>query len=384
MNNSCHRRIHKHREGAALIVVVAMTMVFLIMAAISINVAYMQLSRMQLRAAADAASQAGAVTLLREQSLDAARQRTKEVAAMNIVGGQPLLLRDQDIQFGRSERNKGGRWKFIENTPPFTTVRISAEKKVGLFFSGILGHDSFTPSLSSAATFADNEVVLVMDRSHSMCYDFTGVRFSYPQGFDLPRSDPATYMADPFNSRWAGLEQATEAFLDELGTRDSGQRVGMVSFGSEKGTDSDEYGVLNQTFPAVTIETPLTTDTTQIKSSLSVIGESSLAGATNLGAGMEAAIDMLTSPEAHPFSKKTMIVFTDGLWNDGDDPVKIAQDARKAKITVHTITLFVTDTNDMEKVAQRGGGQHYSAFDRETLIAVFRDLARSIPVSLTE
>src|SRR3990172_10722331 len=90
----------KTRRGAIVVLAALMMIVFLASVAFSVDVAYMQLTKMKLRAATDAAARAAGEGLSRAQDTDYARQAAKDIAAANLVAGQPLLLDDSDIIFG--------------------------------------------------------------------------------------------------------------------------------------------------------------------------------------------------------------------------------------------------------------------------------------------
>ena len=88
---------------------------------------------------------------------------------------------------------------------------------------------------------------------------------------------------------------------------------------------------------------------------------------------------------ARPFAVKTMIVFTDGHRTAGGDPRDSAAAAAAAGIVVHTITFGQgANEDDMRHTAAEAGGNHYHAPDFETLNAIFREIAYSLPVIITE
>ena len=64
---------------ALLLIVLIVTVVF------SVDVAYMQLTRTQLRSASDAAARAAAECLSRTQDVDQAREAAKTIASRNLV-----------------------------------------------------------------------------------------------------------------------------------------------------------------------------------------------------------------------------------------------------------------------------------------------------------
>jgi Ca-activated chloride channel homolog len=175
------------RQGVAFVLITAMLFVFVVSAAFTINYSYMQLVRTELRAATDAAAKAGAETLARTEDTTLARQEAIRYAAANRVGGQPFLLGNSDVEFGRVSSAGSGRWSFTSGGNSLNAVRINARTGNGaanaaipLFFSSVLGRSSFTPAYSATAGQQQVEVCLCLDRSGSMLFDMTGTDYSYP------------------------------------------------------------------------------------------------------------------------------------------------------------------------------------------------------------
>ena len=80
-----------------------------------------------------------------------------------------------------------------------------------------------------------------------------------------------------------------------------------------------------------------------------------------------------------------MVVLTDGHQLGGRSPVTAAEDAALQGITVHTITFSDgANQSQMQAVAEAGGGNHYYAADEAALEDVFREIALTLPVLLTE
>ena len=104
-----------------------------------------------------------------------------------------------------------------------------------------------------------------------------------------------------------------------------------------------------------------------------------------MSSGIDLGVEILTGPDTHDYASKTMILMTDGKWNQGRDPAAAARDAKKKDITIHTVTfLDAADQSDMKKVAKTTGGEHYHASDALTLIKAFQELATYLPVVLTD
>ena len=75
-----------------MILIAIMMIGFMITVAFSIDVAHMHLSKTELRTATDAASKAAAATLSDTYSEELAIKRGQEIAARNLVHGDPLVL----------------------------------------------------------------------------------------------------------------------------------------------------------------------------------------------------------------------------------------------------------------------------------------------------
>ncbi|MGI9428762.1 MAG: pilus assembly protein TadG-related protein, partial [Bythopirellula sp.] len=163
------------RRGAILPLVAVVMPVLLILLGFSVDLAYMQNARMELRAATDAAARAAATKLSQTDDVVQARAQAKLVASSNRVAGTNLRLSDSDILIGRSEPNNNGRWVFNAGGSPPNSVRVlgnrtagSLDGPVSLFFGGIVGQPEFEPAQTATASFLNVDICLVLDRSSSM------------------------------------------------------------------------------------------------------------------------------------------------------------------------------------------------------------------------
>lgn len=376
------------RRGATLVLVVFVSSILLAMAVISIDVAHMQLVRTELRAATDAAAKAATEVLSRAGSESEARQRAIEVAALNTVGGAPLELLPSEIQLGRSTRSQQGSWQFQAGALPATAVRIdttlSGERAPSLLLGRILGVSHFVPKKIATASYAEHDVVLCVDRSHSMCFDLSGVDFVYPP--DVPTT-PAqlAYPPHPTESRWAYLALGVNSFIDVAQRSSTTQHVGLVTWASDIEPGSYETTLTGQTSPATAIDVPLGSNHTAVRTAINARSSNVMLGATNMAAGMQAALTVLAGPSSRPNATKTMILMTDGLWNQGTNPVDVALEAKAAGVTVYTITFLQnTNQNDMEQIATITGGRHFHANNGPALVEAFEELATTLPVVMTD
>ena len=163
MASTTLKQLKKQDRRAAMAVLVAvMLVVFVAMAAFSVDVARMQLVQTELRAATDASARAGAEALSRTQSGSAAVQAAIDAAARNRTAGAPLLLASDDVVLGASTLQADGSWAFTAGVQPYTAVRVSGKRtassqsgEVALFFGPLLNVDSFAPVRVSTASQLD-------------------------------------------------------------------------------------------------------------------------------------------------------------------------------------------------------------------------------------
>ena len=110
-----------------------------------------------------------------------------------------------------------------------------------------------------------------------------------------------------------------------------------------------------------------------------------VSGWTNIGAGIDNGISVLTSALSRPFAFRTMVLMTDGRHNRGPEPIISARRAALENIVIHTVTFSSeADFARMRAVADATGGQHYHAPTAAELERIFREIAATLPVLLTE
>lgn len=385
--------------------IVIMLVAFVVLAAITIDFAYVQLVRTEMRAVTDAAAKAGAEALARTESIDQARAAAVAYAAANTVAGDSYLLQTSDVKVGRLNLDGEDNWEFTENASPPNAVQIDARTggaalhpAIPLMFAGVHGRPTFAPAYTATAGQQEVEVCLCLDRSGSMLFDMSGTEYAYP----LPNpnqlmiyaglSFPWPYHLSPPHptaSRWAVLAGAIDLFLEEAGNFNPPPRTALVTWSS---TYQMPYWPYTQ-YQASTTDHPLpdpvghtwSANSTALQNDVSALGGVSMMGATNLSAGLDRAVSVLTTgPNSKAFANKIVILLTDGQWNDGRDPVAAAIDARNAGVTVHCVLMLTADQPDIQQVATITGGRYYLTQNEAELRAAFQELARSLPVVLTQ
>jgi hypothetical protein len=311
------------------------------------------------------------------------------MAALNKVAGPPLTLASKDVQIGMSTQQANGSWTFTNGGTKPNSVRINAQLSQGsasgpisLTFGKVFGAGSFQPTKTSTASVLQQEICLVIDRSASMAWDLSGSDWSYPTGgaYDKP--------PHPTLSRWAVLNSAVNNYLNIISTTAIDPRIAMVTWSSDMRSDplAQLVGLLaNVLYSITTLDNPLNLNHQNIKDVLAQRGNNIILGGTNMAAGLDDAITLLNGPNVYPFAKRNIILMTDGQWNMGRSPLLSAQDAVDAGITIYVITFLPgANSADMDQIAAMTGGKHYHADNAAELNAAFVELARTLPVVLTD
>ncbi len=329
--------------------------------------------RTELRSACDAAAKAGAEALSRTQNVNVAKNEAVRYAAANLVGGQPFRLGTDAVVVGRVSQNTAGKWSFKPGDSPPNAVQVSALTGNGspmpaipLYFGRVLGTSGFTPSLQAVAGQQNVEVCLCLDRSGSMNFDMSGVNRNPP---NAPNDRP-----HPVLSRWAALRRSVDVFLQAASESSTPPRTSLVTWASDNTVDL-ELPNLNASWRE---------NSDSVRNKVRERGERPITGTTNLAGGLDRAVALLQSSNSNRFSSKVVILLTDGDWNQGRNPVNAAYDARAAGIIVHTVSMLTRFQSDLQAVAEITGGRYYGTSDEAGLYKAFEEIARSLPVVLTD
>lgn len=363
------------RRGAVIVLMVLLLPVAVLMSAIAINLAYIELSRTEMVIATDAAARAGGRDLITTGNVAAARTRAQQLALANPVAGNGLNLAAGDIEFGTATRSGSGRYNFTVNPVNPNALRVTAHRDaanangpIGLLMPSVLGTSSVSTTQQAVSTQMEVDIGLVVDRSGSMAYAINEVAGALP----VPALAPVGWTWGnpvPIGSRWLDLVTSVGVFTTELSTSPGSELLSLTSY--------NDLALTN---------TSLTSTYASALFAMNLYSLSFANGATNIGGGIaEGAAALKFSPGQRSGAAKVLVVLTDGIHNTGLDPLVAAQDAADAGIMIFTVT-FSDEANQtgMQQVAHIGNGRHYHASSAAELSAVFRDIAGSLPTLLTK
>jgi Mg-chelatase subunit ChlD len=107
-------------------------------------------------------------------------------------------------------------------------------------------------------------------------------------------------------------------------------------------------------------------------------------GNTNIAAGIDVGRNSFARGATRTWAAKVIVLLTDGMHNLPPDPIASAQHAADKKIMIFTVTFAKeADQALMKRIAEIGLGKHYHAAIGSELVAVFQDIARSLPILIT-
>jgi len=159
-----------------------------------------------------------------------------------------------------------------------------------------------------------------------------------------------------------GAKNAAKSFIDLLD--ESKDRLGLVKFHS-----SDlEHSQVN------VITTLYAFEKNSAKWAVNGLPAS---GGTPMGEGLKVAIDHLIE-YGREDAVKVIILFTDGWWNMGCNPIDQANRAKDNGIIIYTIGWGGVNEEELREIASITGGEYYYASTSEDLEQIYEKIAKKI------
>ncbi len=174
--------VGSHRKRGIIVVLSAVLMIVMMaMLAFSIDVGYMYTMQSQLQRSVDAATLAGAGSLINGE--DAATEAVHEYLVRNPVGTQWKEYDNQPVadsvdhfltNYSQGLEIDYGEWddttkEIVPSERPASTVKVSMRyDNMPFFFGHLLGRDTFSVQAQSAAAYQPRDIMMVLDLSGSM------------------------------------------------------------------------------------------------------------------------------------------------------------------------------------------------------------------------
>lgn len=386
------RRRLAQRRGVSMFLIIFMLIAMLAIACYAIDMANLQREHAENQVVSDLASRFGA-------NMTTKTSDTKRIQAfIDAIVGENLKQRNMYSSAQTYQTEYGTvdpvTLEFVMNGTPLNSVRMRTDSKlrsIGLPNSRLQLVDV---SRDATAVSFHQDVCVVIDRSSSMCFnDFAQ---NYPTtlvGNAMVNSpDPnARARADewwqnwahPEVTRWARLIDALDAMAVAMEQTPQDELLSIVSYSHDHSPRFwNHNGELQQFYvKAAELES---SPSFQYQNSLDQLktkyrDQQLVYGFTNITAGINQGTQVLTGNLARANAFKTMIVMTDGQYNQGGFPGPAAEQAARQGIRIITVTFGEGAAQDtMRQVAELAHGVHFHARNGAELADVFRKIA-SIP-----
>lgn len=363
----------KNRLGATLITVMILLPVLFTLAAMAINISYIQLIRTRAQITTDVAARAagGVFAVTGDQAASLAEARS--LATANPIESTVMSIQASDLTFGTSSRSSANSaYSFAAgsngNSVRLTTNAFGAGAGAALrpIFPVFVSNGEIRPICTATHTHMTLDIALIVDRSGSM-------RFAADEPASAldPATAPGWQDGDPVppNSRWLDLVAAVGGFCSELNQTQKIEKAALCSYANTSATHRF-----------------LTSQYSQIGNELNAISSSYHHGATNVGDGVLEGLAAVQDPShGRSWASKALVLMSDGIHNTGTDPIVATQQAVTAGIPIYTVSFSgEADQVLMQTIADMTGGEHYHAVNASQLNAAFRDIARNLPSMLTQ
>ena len=465
------KRKHQHsRQGATIFLMLILLVIVFIFVAFAVDVGRIQLAQLKLQTSADFAARAGAEAMSRGVgdtsdlvSFEAAiREEANMLMQKNSLFGAPVTFdANARIQFavavqeeeafdpGASDgpgngngngngNRKGKKFTVSPNTDgrlQFGTNAITVNPDISQFplvFGRFLGQDSVALAANSTAKVTDRDIVVVVDRSHSM-FDHdagTATVAEYPPSlmeledqlydegnrfFRGPDSKPQRHSEFEIAngvinlSKIQAMKLALLKFRDVIDSTAGDERLGLTSYAGSAHSPSDASTTnvsvdvaagLSQTTIQELVDAP---DSSSYATDLegpendydnfdyNYLGIR-LSSKTNISAGITKGAEILFGPGHRSIARPVLLVMTDGRHTDtnpGDaaTPLAAAENAIAAHpdMLIYTVTFGDNANQDaMIDVADEGKGKHFHANEVGGLIEIFQSLAANAGIETIE
>jgi Putative Flp pilus-assembly TadE/G-like/von Willebrand factor type A domain len=371
------RHIGEDERGIAIVLMTAGMLAMLGIVGLTLDGGRYYETRRQLQNAVDAAAHAGAQELPDTVAAEAAAQQYWDL-------NKPSVADDSTISVTFPDKDSG--WADAR-------IQIDVDATVNFSILGLLGKPSGTVGAFAEAGAQVKDIVVVLDRSGSMCT----ISHSSYQCRESDRRPPPDGTVIPAFS-WEPLRSTQEA---------------AVNFSMFFTPVYDEFGLVSYHTTA-TLEQPLTTnfnnagDTTFSDDTINGCVNCSLfadqvlelqpGSSTNIGHGIYVAANELLYGSGRPTAAKIMVLLTDGIANRcyasgsncGTTTAETYADnqalaAANNGITIYTIGLG-PDVNDslLQSIADVGGGIYLNAPTADDLQDTFDAIADSIRIRILQ
>jgi hypothetical protein len=358
-----------------MVTVVILLPILFLLAAMAINLSYIQVVSTKVQVVTDAAVRAADRAYVSTGSEADALAAAQQLAALNPIQSLVIPIEAGDLEYGISERSSSNQACIFTptasggNAVKLTTTSFASGGGIAPqpFFPMFSPITEIRPTCTATCAQLTLDVALIVDRSGSMAF-----AASETSGWGTPAAAPDGWsFGDPVPpaSRWLDLVASVDSFCDELSQTSKIEKLALVSYAGD-----------------VTTNVALESNYSQISAANMAISAAFNGGKTNVGGGILAGLAAVNDPvKSRAWATKVLVLMSDGKHNSGTAPLTAAANAVTAGIPIYTVSFSTeADTVLMQNIADMTGGTHYFAVNAQQLNEAFRNIARRLPSMLTQ
>lgn len=374
--------MNKKCKGAILPLVASILIVLILVLGLMVELSWMNYSRFEAQSAADLGSRSALASLYDNQQVDKqlAMNNAKAIgAAVFNLNSRGSSCTASDVDLGFINNKNFNQVNDVTQFNSISASQIALDKDFVPILGRLMAKDDIDLAVASVAEASRVELVICLDVSRSMNYSANGSS-KFPPGASTIHEPPKP------GSRWFALLDALNDFFATLSPRSGNTKVGLVTFG----------GGSTKT-PRVA--SPLDAALARREYSLAEFGirrgsiTGRLNGYSNLPAlgygtsiydGLNHSIDYLTQSKAP--ASQVILLFTDGNQSQFvNRPSEIIAANRAAQLGITVFTIgYRVKANNLQEIADRTGGKHYSVSSSSQLQTALQDIAKLFKVRVTQ
>lgn len=393
------------RRGASAIIAILLLVVLMIFASMAINLAHLQRQHSASQIAADLGVHWGIDCISRNVGRDEIKSDVEFLLRRNTGPNRSRddwafddQLENVKVEFGAMEAGE-----FVVDKAPLNAIKTSSMVAVKLTGVGVQQGKFIDVDRNAVASVGQGgDVCLVVHRGTAMTYEKSRTEILIDTSWHPYNAVRGTsfemhwwwHWPHPDDSHWGMQTKALYRVADNL-AKSGGAEFSIVSYsyfhtpriivthqnapGSWRWWGSIFMGSYDCDQNAI-VEVPPTFD---YRAAIDTLNhkysyDKPLFGRTDIGAGIDAATNLLTGPTSRSGSNKAIIVLNVEPYDRGREPWLASADAALEGITVHTISVGPRSwIGQMEKIAVFGNGKHIHVRTEDDIVAAIESLMSS-------
>lgn len=397
------------RRGSIAVLMVFAIVLLMIFAALAIDLTYVRTTQFELRNAADAAAHASLVELRRSGNEAVATSLGREVAELNVAGGEPVSIEADAFTYGEWDYADG---TFVENSVFTNAVRVQADRNDGemdgpikLLMGPLFGQKDVGARATAIGAFRSRDVMVTLDVTGSFIEEMNEANKAVTAFLDTMYTRRLPNDRIGLNTFTGGSTMVTT--LREVDSNYSAIRSVWRGDGKSNISTTKASGLTNCYQTTCGVSKKFCGSLWENKAlkgnwmqSCTMAGDDGVSGYTSQGPGLRKAREHIVANDTYG-NTKVIVLISDGRptcpgsnsENNACAKARAAYAVSQATTAGNAgINIFTVSMNTANSPAQevfmaslvRGYGKAYDTATATDLDDILTEIAQSIPIALVE